>query len=80
MIFEVKNSIPKVIDMWTPHVLISKHHYVSFFLLRIKKLFEVRDKVIKVELTMEKMFAIILEVEHVLAKLGETPFKLLKEE
>jgi hypothetical protein len=43
-------------------------------------LFEVRDKVIKVELTMEKMFAIILEVEHVLAKLGETPFKLLKEE
>ncbi len=41
-------------------------------------MFEVRDKVIKVELTMEKMFAIILEVEHVLAKLDETPFKLFE--
>jgi hypothetical protein len=29
---------------------------------------------------MEKMFTIILEVEHVLVELGETPFELLKEE
>ncbi len=34
-----------------PHAITSKHHYVRFFLLRIKNLFEVGDKFIKVELT-----------------------------
>lgn len=37
--------------MWMPHAITWKHHYVRFFLLRIKKLFEVGDKLIKVELT-----------------------------
>jgi hypothetical protein len=63
-----------------PHVIISKHHYVRFFLSRIKNLFEVGDKLIKVELTNGKNVHYYFGIEHVLVELGETPFELLKEE
>jgi hypothetical protein len=45
------NAIPKVSDIWVPHATTSKHHYVKIFILGIEDMFEIKEKLTRVELT-----------------------------
>jgi len=47
--FEEKGEIPRVGDIWIPKGYISPDYFLKFFIVGVEKLFQERDKILKVE-------------------------------
>jgi hypothetical protein len=47
--FEKKSEVPKVGDIWIPKAYGSLDYFIRFFIPRIKKLLQVRKRILKVD-------------------------------
>lgn len=42
-------GLPKIRDIWVPHCVVSLNHFTCFFIPKIETLFQVGDKLLRVE-------------------------------
>lgn len=48
-ILERKNRTPRIGDIWTPKLYTSPNHFTRFYVLSIRDLFHIRDRILRVE-------------------------------